>query len=161
MLLLLNRFFFPLLSASFLPRTPRWAAWSGCALASATSSSACSLRSRWTTCARISWPSMPPVMKWGRAAHLAAYWSWCCCWGITWTRALETPSRTALIWAPSARWGFYSNLSISPQYKVTYLASGHGLTSKGWLLEYFTHMIGAGMFSALMTLLKHSYHSRS
>lgn len=147
MLCLLSSSLHSSLYASFLFPSPRWAAWSGCALASATSSSACSSRSRWTTCAQTSWPSVEPAMKWGRAARLAAYWSWCCCWGIIWTPALETPSRTALIWALSARWTFYSNLGIlqnrhqPPLWKKnnSYFASGHGLTSKQCLSECFTH----------------------
>lgn len=160
MLCLLSSSLHSSLYASFLFPSPRWAAWRGCALASATSSSACSSRSRWTTCARTSWPSVEPAMKWGRAARLAAYWSWCCCWGIIWTPALETPSRSALIWALSARWIFYSNLGINHHYEKKQLlfCQWPWFNIKAMSVRVFythTHVIAAGMFSARMTWLKH------
>lgn len=96
----------------------RWAAWSGCVLASPTSSSGYSLRSRWTTFVQISCLLTPPAMKSGRAVPLASCWSSSCCWGITWMRAQEMPSRMALTWVLSVRWVFNFNTAINYPFTV-------------------------------------------
>lgn len=106
----------------FMFSTCRWAAWSGCVLASATSSSGYSLRSRWITCVRISWLLTPPVMKSGRAMPLASCWSSSCCWEITWMQVLEMPSHMALTWVLSVRWVFNFKHGIkSPFVGALYL----------------------------------------